>query len=124
MTRGRKPKKKGKFDWLEIESEVISSVVGIIILAFGLIILLAHIGVASGWFSSAVSKTLTFLFGNVALLFPLILFVIAAYILVSHKPKVIGSAIFGGLLTLLGLLGLCKRRPIRSARHVLTNNEV
>lgn len=106
MARGRKSRKKWGRNWFQIEHEVTSSVTGIIILALALIVTLAHFGIASGWFSDLVVKGSVFLFGKAALLFPLMLFIIALYILFSAKPKVIGSATLGGTLVLLSLLGL------------------
>ena len=99
----RKRKKKSLFN--ELESEVTSSVVGIIILAIAIVVVLAYFGVASGWFSDMVARGLTFLFGGGAIIFPLVLLIASLYILLSHKPKVIGTAMFGGILILLSLLG-------------------
>lgn len=99
----RKKRKKSLFN--ELESEVASSVIGVIILAVAIVVALAHFGIASGWFSDIIARGLVFLFGGGAIIFPLILLIASLYILLSHKPKVIGTAMFGGMLILLSLLG-------------------
>ncbi len=105
--RGRPPKNKEPKErtWFVLEHEVLGSIIGVVLLAFVIIIVLAFFG-ASGFLSEKIVAASHFLFGRGAFLFPLILFMAALYILLSHKPKVVGTAILGSTLVLLSLLGL------------------
>ncbi len=101
----RKKRKKKKSGLIHLENEVLTSVFGVVMLAVSLVVTMAYFGVSSGWLSNWVSRGLDYLFGGGAFLFPFILLVASLYILISHKPRVIASAIVGGALVLLSLLG-------------------
>src|SRR3989344_7522847 len=105
--RGRPPKQAEKKErtWLVLEHEVLGSIIGVVLLACVIIIVLAFFG-ASGFLSEKIVDVSRYLFGKGAFLFPLVLFVAALWILLSRKPKVVGSAILGSILVLLSLLGL------------------
>lgn len=91
---------------IKIESEVKSSVFGVILIALAIVVALAHLGRSSGWLSAGIVKLSESLFGRGDFLFPLILFVVALYILVSKKPQVVGSTLLGGTLIFLSILGI------------------
>lgn len=111
----KKPVKKAKQDksWLYLESGVKRSVVGIFLLALALVITLSFFGL-SGSFSEKVTKAAKVLFGSGSFFIPLTLFLMAFFILVSEKKKILGSTIVGGILLILSFLGILE---ILSSSH-------
>src|SRR3989344_6058026 len=107
---GRPPKKQkndseNRSGWFLLEHEVAGSIIGIILLAIAIVITLGFFG-ASGPLSDTIVRGCTFLFGKGAFLFPLMLFVTALYIVLSHKPQVVGSSLLGSALLLFSILGI------------------
>lgn len=90
---------------IKIEPEVRSSVFGIILLAIAIVVALAHFGRSSGWLTAGVVRVSELLFGRGDFLFPIILFIVALYIILSKKPQVVGSTLLGGALIFLSILG-------------------
>lgn len=109
MARRKKHRKSAgnnqKKPKIKIESEVKSSVFGVILVAVSIVVALAHLGRSSGWLSAGIVRFSESLFGRGDFLFPLILFVLALYILISKKPQVVGSTFLGGILIFLSILG-------------------
>ncbi|MFY9493360.1 MAG: DNA translocase FtsK [Minisyncoccia bacterium] len=99
----RKPKKPA--GWFHLESGVKRSVVGIILLAVAVVTTLSFFGL-SGSFSQTVTDGARYLFGSGSFFVPLTLFLMAFFILVSEKKKILGSTIVGGLLLILSFLGI------------------
>lgn len=98
-------KKSKKESWLHLESGVKRSVTGIILLALALVTTISYFGV-SGSFSTYVTQASDYLFGAGGFFLPLTLFLMAFFILLTDKKKVLGSTIIGGSLFLLSILGL------------------
>ncbi len=98
----RKPKKPSS--WLHLESGVKRSVVGVILLAVALVTTLAFFGL-SGSLSAQITAGAQYLFGSGSFFVPLTLFLMAIFILISEKKRILGSTIVGGLLLILSFLG-------------------
>ena len=98
-------KKSQKGSWLHLEPGVKRSVAGIILLALALVTAISYFGV-SGAFSATVTEISQYLFGKGGFFLPLTLFLMAFFILLTDKKKVLGSTIAGGVLFLLSLLGI------------------
>lgn len=103
----KKPIKKGKQEkpWLYLESGVKRSVVGIFLIALALVITLSFFGL-SGSFSAKITETAKTLFGSGSFFVPLTLFLMAFFILISEKKRILGSTIVGGTLLILSFLGI------------------
>ena len=101
----RLPRKHKKSGWVHLESGVKRGVAGVVLLALALTITLSYFGF-SGSLSNTITEASWYLFGKGSFSLPLTLFVMAFFVLVSEKKKILGSTIVGGLLLLLSLLGL------------------
>ncbi|MEK9174520.1 MAG: DNA translocase FtsK 4TM domain-containing protein [Patescibacteria group bacterium] len=99
----RKPKKSSS--WLHLESGVKRSVAGIILLAVALVTTLAFFGL-SGSLSAQITEGAQYLFGSGSFFVPLTLFLMAFFILISEKKKILGSTVVGGSLLILSFLGI------------------
>ena len=99
-------KTNGKTPGIGLEREVVSSIIGVILLALAVVVILAQLGVTKGWFAGWLERGTTLLFGSAAFIFPLILVLAALFMVVSQKERVVGSAIIGGAVLLLSALGL------------------
>ena len=98
-------KKAKKTSWLHLESGVKRSVTGIILLALALVTMLSFFGL-SGSFSDVITEGAGYLFGSGAFFVPLVMFLMAFFILSSEKKRILGSTIIGGTLLILSFLGL------------------
>lgn len=101
----KNPKKSKKEPWLHLESGVKRGVAGVILLALALALTLSYFGL-SGSLSSLIIKTSRFLFGQGSFLLPLTLFLMAFFVLISEKKKILSSTILGGGLFLFSLLSI------------------
>ncbi len=78
---------------------------GVVLLALALTVTLSYFGF-SGSLSNSITEASGYLFGKGSFFLPLTLFVMAFFVLVSEKKKILGSTFVGGMLLLLSLLGL------------------